>query len=205
MNAQDLEKNYTYRQLRKMYTVAAREARAGYRAVAAAYPGADVTQIYKGDFKSFTTISKKGMKKADLAKILASTQRYLAGSASSVEKYEKRRQQTIATFKRHGYNVDNSNLDDVQEFMKDMTDRGIKGIYGSDLLLTSYNDLNAVYGGSEVVEALSRAQKRELTEEQLKANIAYWNKNAQDVASGRRSGKLRVYSKVPSSSSVFRK
>lgn len=203
MNAQDFEKNYTYRQLRKMYTAAARQARAAYREISAKYPQSDVTQIYRGDFKGFTTISKGGLKKTDLAKQLASVERYLSGSASSLEKYERRREQTIETFKRHGYDVNEYNLDDVQEFFKDMTDRGIKAIYGSDLLLTSYTDLNAVYGGSEVVEALGRAQKRGLTEEQLKANIKYWRSNIEAVEAGRRSGKLRVYSKLASNSDSF--
>lgn len=189
MNAQDLEKNYTYRQLRKMYTVAAREARAGYRAVAAAYPGADVTQIYKGDFKSFTTVSKNGMKKADLAKILASTQRYLAGSASSVEKYEQRRQQTIETFQRHGYDVNEENIDSVQQFMKDATERGLKAIYGSDQLLTAYQ----------------RAKRRGLTKEQFAQNVERWTANAEAVEAGRKSGALRVISYKNSGSDSFEK
>ncbi len=205
MNAQYLELKYTYRQLRKMYTAAAREARAGYREVAAAFPGSDVATIYKGAFKSFTSISKGGLKKTDLAKELASVQRFLSGSASSLEKYMERRASTIAKFRENGYDVDESNLDEVQQFMKDMTDRGLKSIYGSDMLLVSYTDLNAVYGGREVEAALNRAKKRGLSEEQLKANVEYWTKNIQAVAEGRKSGKLRVYSKVPSGSGVFNK
>lgn len=190
MNAKELETKYTYRQLRKMYQAAAQQARAAYKAVKAAYPGSAPEKLYKGDFKSFTTISKKGMKKADLAKQLASTQRYLSSRFSSVEAYEQYRESAIDTFKSHGYDfVNEDNFNEVQEFMKDMTERGLKGIYGSDQILTAFN----------------RANERGLSEKQLAQNIEYWSKNAADVEAGRRSGKLRVYSKVPGSSKDFQK
>ena len=188
MTPQEYEKKYTYRQLRKMYQTAAQQARAAYKAVKEAYPSSAPVELYRGDFKSFTTISKKGMPKATLAKVLASTERYLSGRFSSVEKYEEYRESAIDTFKSHGYGfVNEDNFNTVQEFMKDMTDRGLKGIYGSDQILTAFN----------------RANKRGLSQEQLEANIEYWAQNADAVKEGRKSGKLRVYSKTPSGSKNF--
>ena len=122
-NPQFLESNYTYRQLRKMYTAAAREARAAFKEVSGAFPGSSADIIHRGDFKSFTTISKYGMKKTQLAKELASVQRYLQGSFSSVERYADYRERSIETFNRNGYDfVNEENFNAVQEFMKDMTD-----------------------------------------------------------------------------------
>lgn len=188
MNPQYLEKNYTYRQLRKMYTAAAREARAAYKEVKGKYAGSAADIMYRGDFKGFTTISKAGMKKSQLAKELASVQRYLQGTFSSIEKYADYRQRSIATFNANGYNfVNEQNFNSVQEFMKDMTDRGIKAIYGSDEVITAYN----------------RAKKRGLTPQQLEANVSYWEEHAAEVEEGRRTNKIRVYSKVPSGRSAI--
>jgi len=198
-NPQYLEQNYTYRQLRKMYTAAAREARAAYKEVKSRYAGSAADIMYQGDFKSFTTISKGGMKKTQLAKELASVERYLTGNFSSVERYADYRERSIETFHKHGYDfVNEENFNNVQEFMKDMTDRGLKSIYGSDVLIDALGSLGNVYKDTDIVSALSRAKKRDLSEEQLKANVAYWQQNIEDVIAGKRSGKLRVYSKVPS-------
>ena len=186
-NPQKLEKNYTYRQLRKMYTAAARQARAAYKEVAKAYPGSAPVTMYKGDFKSFTTISKNGMTKSQLAKQLASVTRYLQGTFSSEERYAQYRERSIETFQQHGYNVTEENFNSVQQFMKDVTDSGIKAIYGSDALL----------------EAFQRAKKRGLTNEQFTKNIARWEANAADVEAGVKSANLRVMSYRNSGSKDF--
>ena len=190
-NPQYLEQNYTYRQLRKMYTAAAREARAAYKEVKSRYAGSAADIMYQGDFKSFTTISKAGMKKTQLAKELASVERYLQGTFSSVEKYADYRAKSIATFRQNGYEfVNEKNFDTVQEFMKDMTDRGLKSIYGSDQVLTAYN----------------RARKRHLTPEQLEANRQLWEANKEEAAALAAKGeskRIRVYSKVPSGRSAI--
>ena len=169
-NPQKLEQNYTYRQLRKMYTEAARKARAAYKEVAKAYPGSAPVTMYKGDFKSFTTIS-----------------RYLQGSYSSEERYAQYRERSIETFQQHGYNVTEENFNSVQQFMKDVTDSGIKAIYGSDALL----------------EAFQRAKKRGLTNDQFTKNIARWEANAADVEAGVKSANLRVMSYRNSGSKDF--
>ena len=176
-NPQKLEKNYTYRQLRKMYTAAARQARAAYKEVAKAYPGSAPVTMYKGDFKSFTTISKNGMTKSQLAKQLASVTRYLQGTFSSEERYAQYRERSIETFQQHGYNVTEENFNSVQQFM----------IYGSDALL----------------EAFQRAKKRGLTNEQFTKNIARWEANAADVEAGVKSANLRVMSYRNSGSKDF--
>ena len=186
-NPQKLEKNYTYRQLRKMYTAAARQARAAYKEVAQAYPGSAPVTMYKGDFKSFTTISKSGMTKSQLAKELASVTRYLQGTFSSEERYAQYRERSIETFQQHGYNVTEENFNSVQQFMKDVTDSGIKAIYGSDALL----------------EAYQRAKKRGLTNDQFTKNIARWEANAADVEAGVKSANLRVMSYRNSGSKDF--
>lgn len=186
-NPQKLEQNYTYKQLRKMYTAAARQARQAYKDVAAAYPGSAPVTMYKGDFKSFTTISKYGMKKSQLAKELASVERYLSGSYSSVERYEDYRQKSIATFREHGYNVTEENFNTVQDFMKDVTESGIKAIYGSDQLL----------------QAFQRAKKRGLSNEQFSRNLQRWIENAAAVETDQKSNKLRVIAYKRSSSSDF--
>lgn len=188
MNPQYLETKYTYRQLRKMYTQAARQARQAYKEVKGAFTGSIADVMYRGDFKGFTTISKYGMKKSQLAKELAHVQRYLQSTFSSVEKYTEYRDKSIATFNANGYTfVNEENFNSVQEFMKDMTERGLKSIYGSDQVITAYN----------------RAKKRGLTPQQLEANIEYWEKNAQAVEAGARSNKIRVYSRVPSGRSAI--
>lgn len=186
-NPQRLEKEFTYRQLRKMYTTAARQARQAYREVAAAYPKSAATGMYKGDFKSFTTISKYGMKKTELAKQLASVNRYLDTPASSVERYGAQRSEIVATFQSHGYNVTEENFDEVGEFMKDVTERGLKSIYGSDQLLLAFN----------------RAKRRGITKEQFSRNVERWTENADAVANERKSGKLRVIAYKNSSDRNF--
>ena len=191
MSAQDLYKNYTYSQLKKMYNDAARQARAAYKEVSAAFPQAETVIIHKGDFKSYSQLAKteKGsLSKLDLAKELRSVERWLSSKSSSVEGLTESRAATVEAFNNSGYTfVNPDNLDAVKRFMKEMTERGIKAIYGSDQVLEAYN----------------RARKKRLTNDQLQANIDRWDRNAAEVEKGRRSKKLTIRKPKGSSSKAF--
>lgn len=177
MGYKDLMKNYTYRQLRAMYNEAARQARSAYRVIEKAYPGSEVVELHKGDFKSFSTISKAGLKKEFLAKELSSVERFLRSSASDLERYEMARQQTIDSFHDSGYDfVNNENLDALQEFMRDVRARGLVKPYGSD----------------QLVEAFNFSQKERMTPAQLAANIERWEKNKERAEAGAMSKRLRM-------------
>ena len=177
MGYKDLMKNYTYRQLRTMYNEAARQARGAYQIIEKAYPGSEVVEIHKGDFKSFSTISKAGLKKEYLAKELTSVERFLRSSASDLERYEMARQETIEKFHASGYDfVNNENLDALQQFMRDVRARGLVTPYGSD----------------QLVEAFNFSRKEGITAEQFAANIERWEKNAEKVQSGAMSKRLRM-------------
>lgn len=190
MGYQDLTRNFTYNQLRAMYKEASKQARQSLAAVAAKYPGAEVVSIHKGDFKSFSAISKGGLNKKDLAKEVYAAQRFLNTAAGSgdLEAYEASRAATVAAFNEHGYDfVNEDNLDDVKAFMRDATERGLKSIYGSDELLEKYK----------------YAKRKGLSAAQFAANVDRWERNAQAVAAGRMSGKLRVTGRGGSSKNFY--
>lgn len=177
MGYQDLKKNFTYKQLRAMYNKAARQARSAYKVIEKAYPSSEVVEIHKGDFKSFSTISKAGLKKEYLAKELASVERFLSSSASDLERYEMARQNTIDSFHASGYDfVNNENLDALQEFMRDVRARGLVKPYGSD----------------QLVEAFRFSRQERMTPEQLAANIERWERNRSKVEAGAISKRLRM-------------
>ena len=177
MGYKDLMKSYTYRQLRAMYNEAARQARGAYQIIEKAYPGSEVVEIHKGDFKSFSTISKAGLKKEYLAKELTSVERFLRSSASDLERYEMARQETIEKFHASGYDfVNNENLDALQQFMRDVRARGLVTPYGSD----------------QLVEAFNFSRKEGMTAEQLAANIERWERNKERAEAGAMSKRLRV-------------
>lgn len=177
MGYSDLIKNFSYRQLRKMYNTAAREARGAYAEISKAYPRSEVVTIHKGDFKSFTTISKGGLSKQDLAKELASVQRFLRSSASSLDDYEESRRHIIESFHDSGYEfVDESNLDALQEFMRDTRERGLVKLYGSD----------------QLVNAFEFAQSEQLSPEMLAANVDRWERNREKVEAGVMGARLRM-------------
>ena len=107
-------------------------------------------------------------------------------------------------FQQHGYEwINEDNVESVIGFLDDLESAGLEAMYSSKYLITKlqemYEDVSLLYGEEETSAAFNRANKRGLTPEQLAGNVAEWLGHYEEVAQGRRSGKLRVYSKFSSS------
>lgn len=107
-------------------------------------------------------------------------------------------------FQKHGYDwINENNVESVIGFLDDLEAAGLEAMYSSKYLITKlqemYDDVSLLYGEEETSAAFSRANKRGLTPEQLAGNVAEWLDHYEEVAAGRRSGKLRVFAKYSSS------
>ena len=152
----------TTRELRREYSKLAYKARQRLKAIENKFgPKAEVVQRHHGDFGTLGSLGK--INRTQLAQELAATRRFLASGSSRVSEYARVRQDAIESFKRSGYEfVNDSNLDDLYQFLEDARARHLGSIYGSD----------------QLIETFERAQSRGLTSEQLLGNIEYWAENA---------------------------
>ena len=118
---------------------------------------AEILQRRSGDFGTLRSLGK--VNRTQIAQELADVRKFLASGSSRVKEYGQIRENIIESFQRSGYDfVNESNLDDLYQFLEDTRARNIAALYGSDQLVETWN----------------RARKRGLTEEQLLGNIEYW-------------------------------
>ena len=145
-------------ELRREYSKLAYTARQRIAKLEAAFgKKAEILQRRSGDFGTLRSLGK--VNRTQIAQELADVRKFLASGSSRVREYRQIRENIIESFQRSGYDfVNESNLDDLYQFLEDARARNIAALYGSDQLIETWN----------------RAQKRGLTEEQLLGNIEYW-------------------------------
>lgn len=148
-------------ELRRLYSKQAYTARQRLEKIRKAFGSkAEVVQRREGDFKTLRELGR--LNRVQLAQEISNVQRFLESGSSRVREYGKIRQNIVETFQRSGYEfVNESNLDDLYQFLEDARSRNLASMYGSDQLVETWN----------------RAQKRGLTSEQLMGNIEYWAAN----------------------------
>ena len=151
----------TTAELRRQYSKQAYVARQRLGKIEAAYGSkAEIVQRRAGDFRPLKELGN--LNRQQLAQELSSTQKFLASGSSRVKEYGQVRQNIIDSFNENGYEfVNESNLDDLYQFLEDARSRHLGSMYGSDQLIETWN----------------RAQKRGMTPEQLLGNIEYWAEN----------------------------
>ncbi|MBP5433232.1 hypothetical protein [Ruminococcus sp.] len=153
-----VESGQTTAQLRREYSKLAYVARQRISKLEAAFgPKAEILQRRSGDFGTLKSLGK--INRIQVSQELANVRRFLASGSSRVREYGQIRENIVESFQRSGYEfVNESNIDDLYQFLEDARARNIASLYGSDQLVETWN----------------RARKRGLTEEQLLGNIEYW-------------------------------
>ena len=169
----------TTAELRRQYSKQAYVARQRLGKIEAAYGSkAEIVQRRAGDFRPLKELGD--LNRQQLAQELSSTQKFLASGSSRVKEYGQVRQNIIDSFNENGYDfVNESNLDDLYQFLEDARARHLGSMYGSDQLIETWN----------------RAQKRGMTPEQLLGNIEYWAEKPRNS--------LRIYANKSTSRADF--
>lgn len=169
----------TTAELRRQYSKQAYVARQRLGKIEAAFGSkAEIVQRRAGDFRPLKELGD--LNRQQLAQELSSTQKFLASGSSRVREYGQVRQNIIDSFNENGYDfVNESNLDDLYQFLEDARARHLGSMYGSDQLIETWN----------------RAQKRGMTPEQLLGNIEYWAEKPRDS--------LRIYASKSTSRADF--
>ena len=169
----------TTAELRRQYSKQAYAARQRLGKIEAAYGSkAEIVQRRAGDFRPLKELGD--LNRQQLAQELSSTQKFLASGSSRVKEYGQVRQNIIDSFNENGYDfVNESNLDDLYQFLEDARARHLGSMYGSDQLIETWN----------------RAQKRGMTPEQLLGNIEYWAEKPRNS--------LRIYANKSTSRADF--
>ena len=169
----------TTAEMRRQYSKQAYVARQRLGKIEAAYGSkAEIVQRRAGDFRPLKELGD--LNRQQLAQELSSTQKFLASGSSRVKEYGQVRQNIIDSFNENGYDfVNESNLDDLYQFLEDARARHLGSMYGSDQLIETWN----------------RAQKRGMTPEQLLGNIEYWAEKPRDS--------LRIYASKSTSRADF--
>lgn len=169
----------TTAELRRQYSKQAYVARQRLGKIEATYGSkAEIVQRRAGDFRPLKELGN--LNRQQLAQELSSTQKFLASGSSRVKEYGQVRQNIINSFQENGYDfVNESNLDDLYQFLEDARARHLGSMYGSDQLIETWN----------------RAQKRGMTPEQLLGNIEYWAEKPRNS--------LRIYANKSTSRADF--
>jgi len=169
----------TTAEMRRQYSKQAYVARQRLGKIEAAYGSkAEIVQRRAGDFRPLKELGD--LNRQQLAQELSSTQKFLASGSSRVKEYGQVRQNIIDSFNENGYDfVNESNLDDLYQFLEDARARHLGSMYGSDQLIETWN----------------RAQKRGMTPEQLLGNIEYWAEKPRNS--------LRIYANKSTSRADF--
>lgn len=169
----------TTAELRRQYSKQAYVARQRLGKIEAAFGSkAEIVQRRAGDFRPLKELGD--LNRQQLAQELSSTQKFLASGSSRVREYGQVRQNIIDSFNENGYDfVNESNLDDLYQFLEDARARHLGSMYGSDQLIETWN----------------RAQKRGMTPEQLLGNIEYWAEKPRNS--------LRIYANKSTSRADF--
>ncbi len=169
----------TTAEIRRQYSKQAYVARQRLGKIEAAYGSkAEIVQRRAGDFLPLKELGN--LNRQQIAQELASTQKFLASGSSRVREYGQVRQNIIDSFNENGYDfVNESNLDDLYQFLEDARARHLGSMYGSDQLIETWN----------------RAQKRGMSPEQLLGNIEYWAEKPRNS--------LRIYANKRTSRADF--
>mgnify|MGYP007130621733 FL=1 len=169
----------TTAELRRQYSKQAYVARQRLGKIESAFGSkAEIVQRRAGDFRPLKELGD--LNRQQLAQELSSTQKFLASGSSRVKEYGQVRQKIIDSFNENGYDfVNESNLDDLYQFLEDARARHLGSMYGSDQLIETWN----------------RAQKRGMTPEQLLGNIEYWAEKPRNS--------LRIYANKSTSRADF--
>lgn len=169
----------TTAELRRQYSKQAYVARQRLGKIESAFGSkAEIVQRRAGDFRPLKELGD--LNRQQLAQELSSTQKFLASGSSRVKEYGQVRQNIIDSFNENGYDfVNESNLDDLYQFLEDARARHLGSMYGSDQLIETWN----------------RAQKRGMTPEQLLGNIEYWAEKPRNS--------LRIYANKSTSRADF--
>lgn len=169
----------TTAELRRQYSKQAYVARQRLGKIKVAFGSkAEIVQRRAGDFRPLKELGD--LNRQQLAQELSSTQKFLASGSSRVKEYGQVRQNIIDSFNENGYDfVNESNLDDLYQFLEDARARHLGSMYGSDQLIETWN----------------RAQKRGMTPEQLLGNIEYWAEKPRNS--------LRIYANKSTSRADF--
>lgn len=148
----------TTKEMRRLYSKQSYTARTRLQRIADVYGrNAEVVQRRQNDFLPLKQLGK--LNRQQLAAELSSTQKFLASGSSRVREYGQVRENIIESFHDNGYDfVNQSNLDDLYQFLEDARARHLGALYGSD----------------QLIETWHKAEKRGLTQEQLLGNIEYW-------------------------------
>lgn len=167
------------RELRRMYSKQAYVARQRLAKIEQAFGSkAEIVQRRGGDFQTLKQLGQ--LTRQQLAYELSSVQKFLASGSSRVKEYGNVRQNIIRSFNENGYEfVNESNLDDLYQFLEDARARHLGSMYGSD----------------QLIETWARAKKRGMTQEQLLGNIEYWAEKPRD--------KMRIYASKSTSRTDF--
>lgn len=170
------------KELRRLYSKQAYTARQRLGKIEQAFGSkAEIVQRRQGDFQPLSKLPKD-MTRQQIANELSSVQKFMASGSSRVREYGQVRQNIIESFQNNGYEfVNESNLDDLYQFLEDARARHLGSMYGSDQLIETWN----------------RAQKRGMTSEQLLGNIEYWAEQPRKS--------LRIYANKSTSRADFEK
>ena len=169
------------KELRRMYSKQAYVARQRIAKIEQKFgKNAEIVQRRSGDFQTLKQLGQ--MSRQQIANELSSVQKFLASGSSRVKEYGKVRQDIIRSFQENGYEfVNESNLDDLYQFLEDARARHLGSMYGSDQLIETWN----------------RAKKRGMTKEQLLGNIEYWAEKPRKS--------MRIYASKSTSRADFEK
>lgn len=123
------------------------EGRPGYKAM---------VQKYRGEFP---TLEKLGdISDRDLRLLTARAEQLLETKALG-KSHESQINRALDTFQSRGYDyLNRSNIDDFFDFLDDARARGLTSIYGYEAIL----------------DAVNRARKRGLSDEEIIGNIQHW-------------------------------
>lgn len=169
------------KELRRLYSKQAYVARQRLGKIEQAFGSkAEIVQRRQGDFKPLKQMGE--MTRQQIANELSSVQKFLASGSSRVKEYGQVRQDIVRSFQENGYEfVNESNLDDLYQFLEDARARHLGSMYGSD----------------QLIETWHRAKKRGMTKEQLLGNIEYWAEKPRKS--------MRIYASKSTSRADFEK
>lgn len=173
------QSSMTTKEMRRLYSKQAYRARERLSRIESAFGSkAEIVQRRQGDFGTLRSLGK--LNRLQLAQELSDVQKFLASGSSRVSEYGQVRQNIVESFQENGYEfVNESNLDDLYQFLEDARARHLASMYGSDQLIETWN----------------KAQKRGLTQEQLLGNIEYWAEKPRKS--------MRIYASKSSSREAF--
>ena len=158
---------YNSEMVRQMYNDAVKKINRKLRELEKRDPDAISVMRYKGCFKPITT-EKPNYKTA--MELYKSAMKVLESGELTLKSNERRLATTVETFNRMGYTfVNRENVISLIMFLEDAKARGLAGQYSSARLAEAWETITA--------EGMS--------EEEIKKNMEYWQKNMKKDKKGR--------------------